>query len=360
MSPEEDKWLKTHGFRRATKFGTPEFDIYSTEKYHVSAIEIRESLGIGRGSFRDSVRRGAVGPPDVSAPARKKATRPWKLLWDTDALIHKLSEQQQEVVEHSESYTPDLVEEMNHARLCVEVTQLLSWLSEREQLILRWRFGLSGEREHTLDEVGGKLGIARERVRQLEARALSKLRNTLPEELGAFYHEVREHEKETEARDDKEKQERYRKKQFYQELRAKPTVTRKKPRKRPHRKPLPSRDGRGKPIRKEQKITVRDEWTIPAGYPDRWWKRELGRRRNELWVYGFKETERFCALLNSWRGEFSLPNCTHLYKALRKRRLNTIAVLKQPTPAETYLMLGSYEEGSENGLLYGPVSHDLM
>ena len=354
MSLEEDKWLKTHGFRRATKFGTPEFDIYSTEKYHVSAIEIRESLGIGRGSFRDSVRRGAVGPPDVSAPARKKATRPWKLLWDTDALIHKLSEQQQEVVEHSESYTPDLVEEMNHARLCVEVTQLLSWLSEREQLILRWRFGLSGEREHTLDEVGGKLGIARERVRQLEARALSKLRNTLPEELGAFYHEVREHEKETEARADKENQ----------ELRVKPPVTRKKPRKRPRkrprRKPLPSRDGYGKPIRKEQKITVRDEWTIPAGYPDRWWKRELGRRRNELWVFGFKETERFCSLLDSRLGDFSLPKCEHLYKALKKRRLNTISVLKQAVPAETYLMLGSYEEGPENGLLYGPVSHDLM
>ena len=335
-------------------------DIFATEKRHVSSREIQESLGVGRGTLDTLVRRGVLDPPDVSAPAREKGKRPWRLLWDTDALLHKLSAQQQEVVEHSKSYTPDLVEEMNHARLCVEVTQLLSSLSDREQLILRLSYGLGGEDEHTLDQVGQSLGISRERVRQLEARALKRLRDTLPEERGAFYHEVQEHKKETEARDDNEKQERYRKKQFYQELRTKPTVTRKKPHKRPHRKPLPSRDGRGKPIRKEQKITVRDEWTIPAGYPDRGWKRELGRKRNELWVYGFKETERFCALLNSWRGEFSLPNCTHLYKALRKRRLNTIAVLKQPTPAETYLMLGSYEEGSENGLLYGPVSHDLL
>jgi RNA polymerase primary sigma factor len=43
--------------------------------------------------------------------------------------------------------------------------------------MLRWRFGLDGEPEHTLEQIGQKLGLSRERVRQLEARALEKLRS---------------------------------------------------------------------------------------------------------------------------------------------------------------------------------------
>ena len=53
-------------------------------------------------------------------------------------------------------------------------------LTSREQLILRLRYGLGGEEEHTLEQIGQSLGLSRERVRQLEARALKKLRETLP------------------------------------------------------------------------------------------------------------------------------------------------------------------------------------
>jgi RNA polymerase primary sigma factor len=60
------------------------------------------------------------------------------------------------------------------------VGYLIGALTAREQLILRLRYGLGGEEEHTLEQIGQTLGLSRERVRQLEARALKKLRETLP------------------------------------------------------------------------------------------------------------------------------------------------------------------------------------
>ncbi|HEU5184150.1 MAG TPA: RNA polymerase sigma factor RpoD/SigA [Gemmatimonadaceae bacterium] len=57
-----------------------------------------------------------------------------------------------------------------------ELARALSTLPARDAKILRLYFGLEGDREHTLDEIGKMLGVTRERVRQLRDRALKRLR----------------------------------------------------------------------------------------------------------------------------------------------------------------------------------------
>ena len=62
-----------------------------------------------------------------------------------------------------------------------ELAEALSQLNPRMRHVLALRFGLDGEKPRTLEEVGSGLGITRERVRQLEARALRELRVVAPD-----------------------------------------------------------------------------------------------------------------------------------------------------------------------------------
>ncbi|MBQ6510979.1 RNA polymerase sigma factor RpoD [Candidatus Saccharibacteria bacterium] len=57
-----------------------------------------------------------------------------------------------------------------------QLAEIISTLSEREQKIIKMRFGIGGDRSHTLEEVGAEFSVTRERIRQIEAKALSKLR----------------------------------------------------------------------------------------------------------------------------------------------------------------------------------------
>ena len=57
-----------------------------------------------------------------------------------------------------------------------QLAEIISTLSEREQKIIKLRFGIGGGRPHTLEEVGAEFSVTRERIRQIEAKALSKLR----------------------------------------------------------------------------------------------------------------------------------------------------------------------------------------
>ena len=77
-------------------------------------------------------------------------------------------------VEDEETITPE--ESAATQLLKEQVKDLLSSLSEREQKIIRLRFGLEDGKSHTLEEVGQEFSVTRERIRQIEAKALAKLR----------------------------------------------------------------------------------------------------------------------------------------------------------------------------------------
>ena len=77
-------------------------------------------------------------------------------------------------IEDEDSATPE--ESAANQLLKEQVQGVLSSLSEREQKIIKMRFGLENGKSHTLEEVGQEFAVTRERIRQIEAKALAKLR----------------------------------------------------------------------------------------------------------------------------------------------------------------------------------------
>jgi len=73
---------------------------------------------------------------------------------------------------------PSPEDEVLASEMADRLERALAPLNDREQEVLRLRFGLSTDHEHTLAEVGRRLGLSRERVRQIESRALAKLRRS--------------------------------------------------------------------------------------------------------------------------------------------------------------------------------------
>ncbi len=79
-----------------------------------------------------------------------------------------------DVIKDEQSLSPD--QAASYALLRDQIKELMADLTEREQKILSLRFGLEDGVTHTLEEVGKIFGVTRERIRQIEAKALEKLR----------------------------------------------------------------------------------------------------------------------------------------------------------------------------------------
>ena len=68
------------------------------------------------------------------------------------------------------------VEAATHAILKEQLEEVLDSLTEREARVIKLRFGLEDGRTRTLEEVGKEFNVTRERIRQIESKALRKLR----------------------------------------------------------------------------------------------------------------------------------------------------------------------------------------
>ena len=123
--------------------------------------------------------------PGIEEIAEAMETEPRKIQWmlrvswQPLSLEHPVGEDEDselgQFIENESVPSPaqTAFEKMLHER----IEALLNTLTPREARILRLRFGLLNGRSHTLEEVGQKFGLTRERIRQIEGRALRRLRH---------------------------------------------------------------------------------------------------------------------------------------------------------------------------------------
>jgi RNA polymerase sigma factor (sigma-70 family) len=98
----------------------------------------------------------------------------------------RLSKSDSNIAKCVASHLGDFIEDKNailpidatiHSNLRETTTRALASLTPREERVLRLRFGIGMNTEHTLEEVGQQLSVTRERIRQIEAKALRKLKH---------------------------------------------------------------------------------------------------------------------------------------------------------------------------------------
>jgi RNA polymerase sigma factor (sigma-70 family) len=154
---------------------------------HVYDLALREkrtreelSHNLGRDPSRQELTE-ALGIEDQDIEALYRATRKIASL---DALAP--GRENMPLVDLVRDEDSDPAEAINDAEIQPVVGRLLDCLPPRERSVLQMRFGLEGMEPHTLHEVGQKLGLSRERVRQIERGALDRMR--APAEAGGLHH----------------------------------------------------------------------------------------------------------------------------------------------------------------------------
>lgn len=141
LSPEESETIK-----QSLESGTP-LDPVLNRKWRQAVSKIRDILRI------------SMDPMSLDTPVgnSEETTEFGDFIPD------------ESVVEPVDAASKELLRE--------QIRSVLSFLSDREREVLEMRFGLNDGKDHTLEEVGKSFGVTRERIRQIEAKALRKLRH---------------------------------------------------------------------------------------------------------------------------------------------------------------------------------------
>ena len=150
--------LPVHLSERLTTIRKVSLDLAHKLGAMPSRVEIAEAMDIPLDEL-DSLLRQALTTSSLDAPVNGEEGR--SFLGDL-------------IADSSLEEPLDSVEQRIHHE---QLGRWLSHLSEQEQHVLRLRFGLEGNERHTLAEIGRLMEVSRERVRQVELKALRKLRN---------------------------------------------------------------------------------------------------------------------------------------------------------------------------------------
>ena len=123
-----------------------------------------------------------LGVPKKKLPIIKKAIRIYNAAPQSDQSDAGWS--LGEMVMDERMKSPD--EQLLENDVLNRVMELLEEMDSREATVLRMRFGLAGMEAHTLKQIGEQLGLTRERVRQIETEALSRLASAIDSPLSRF------------------------------------------------------------------------------------------------------------------------------------------------------------------------------
>jgi RNA polymerase primary sigma factor len=156
----------------------PAYMVELLSKWRRATSRLTEELG--RSPTPEEIAR-VLGLPKKKLPIIKKAIRIYNATPQTDQADGGWSLGEMVMDENMKSAEDELLE----SDILSHVLEMIETMDEREATVLRLRFGLDDNEPRTLKEIGESLGLTRERVRQIETEALSRLAESLKDPVEA-------------------------------------------------------------------------------------------------------------------------------------------------------------------------------